>query len=538
MPRNVSRITPGKFFTHATHATLSPHTTLSTASMQARPCVRVAIMDGGNRVAAVRLAWGIAALAVAVAGLASLWALVASPLVGASEVAQAVTQAATQAEGKQAIDKPAVPGAAGAARGTVAAGAAGAATDRDLREWTRGQLESLVAVYRDFHANPELSLQEKTTAERLAKLWRESGLEVTTGVGGHGVVGLLRNGSGPTVMFRTDLDALPVVERTELAYASKVKVKDAAGAEVGVMHACGHDIHITSLVGVARYLAARKDRWKGTAMFIGQPAEERVLGAQAMLADGLFTRFPKPDFAIAQHVDSALAAGHVGLRAGYSLANTDSVDIVVKGKGGHGAYPHTTVDPIVQAAELIMALQTIVSREVQPTEPAVITVGSIHGGTKHNIIGDTCHLQLTVRSYSDQVREQLLKAIERKAKAVAAGARAPEPTISVTDGTPALFNDGKLTARIEGVFRKTFGDDRVVPAEQSMGGEDFSRYGKAGVPILMFRLGAVEAKRLDRYKELGQDPPSLHSALFYPDAEPTLETGVVAMAAAALELLR
>ncbi len=536
MPRNASRIAPGKSLA---------------------PVARAALAEYSDRALAVRIAWAIAALALAVAGLAGLWLLYAAPTVNASESSPADAvpteqpSAASATDNKPAVNKPAVnepavnkPAVNALAVNALAAEKAAVekpaapAGDSDVRKWTRGELEALVAIYRDFHAHPELSLQEKTTAERLAKLWREAGLDVTIGVGGHGVVGLLRNGAGPTVMLRTDLDALPVVERTELAYASKVKVKDASGAEVGVMHACGHDIHITSLVGVARYLATRRDRWKGTAMFIGQPAEERVLGAQAMLADGLFTRFPKPDYALAQHVDSALAAGQVGIRAGYSLANTDSVDIIVKGKGGHGAYPHTTVDPIVQAAELIMALQTIVSREVQPTEPAVITVGSIHGGTKHNIIGDSCHLQLTVRSYSDQVREQLLKAIERKAKAVAAGARAPEPTISVTDGTPALFNDGKLAARIEGVFRQTFGSERVVPAEQSMGGEDFSRYGKAGVPILMFRLGAVEAKRLDRYKELGQDPPSLHSALFYPDAEPTLETGVVAMASAALELLK
>lgn len=422
--------------------------------------------------------------------------------------------------------------------GRMSATAAAAEPHDGIRSWTRGQLESLITVYRDFHAHPELSLHEKTTAERLAKLWREVGFEVTTGVGGHGVVAIMKNGSGPTVMLRTDLDALPVVEQTGLAYASQVKVPDASGVDVGVMHACGHDIHITTLVGVAQYLATHKSQWKGTAMLIGQPAEERVLGAQAMLDDGLFKRFPKPDYALAQHVDAALAAGHVGVRAGFSLANTDSVDITVKGKGGHGAYPHTTVDPIVQAAELIMALQTIVSREIKPTDPAVITVGSIHGGTKHNIIGDACHLQLTVRSYSDEVRSQLLKAIERKAKAVAAGARAPEPTIKVTEGTPALYNDDKLSARIDDVFRKSFGADKVSPAEQSMGGEDFSRFGKAGVPILMFRLGAVEAKRLDRYKELGQDPPSLHSALFYPDAEPTLETGIVAMTLAVLELMK
>ncbi|MFO0868805.1 MAG: amidohydrolase [Pirellulales bacterium] len=407
-----------------------------------------------------------------------------------------------------------------------------------VTRWTRGQLAGLVEIYREFHAHPELSLHEKATAERLARLWKEAGYEVTTGVGGHGVVALLKNGPGPTVMLRTDLDALPVVEQTGLAYASQVKTVDASGAEVGVMHACGHDIHITSLVGVARFLAAHRSQWKGTIMLIGQPAEERVLGAQAMLDDGLFTRFPKPDFAIAQHVDAALPAGHLGIRAGYSLANTDSVDITVRGKGGHGAYPHTTVDPIVVAAELILALQTIVSREVKPTEPAVITVGSIHGGTKHNIIGDSCHLQLTVRSYSDEVRQQLLQAIERKAKAVALGARAPEPVIKVTEGTPALLNDDKLSARIEKVFRLAWGQERVVPAEQSMGGEDFSRFGKAGVPILMFRLGAVEARRLARYRELGQEPPSLHSALFYPDAEPTLETGVVALTLAVLELMK
>lgn len=406
-----------------------------------------------------------------------------------------------------------------------------------LRAWTRAELPKLVELYRQFHAQPELSLYEKETAARLAGEWKSAGFEITTGVGGHGVVAILKNGAGPTVMLRTDLDGLPVVEQTGLAYASKVKVKDAAGNEVGTMHACGHDIHITSLVATARYLAAHKNQWQGTLMLIGQPAEERVIGAKAMLDDGLFTRFPKPDVALAMHCDSALAAGAVGCRAGYALANSDSVDVTLYGKGGHGAYPHTTVDPIVQAAQFILALQTIVSREVKPTEPAVITVGSIHAGTKHNIIGDRCELQLTVRSYSDEVRAQLFKAIERKAKGIALSMGAPEPTIKVTDGTPALYNDDKLNARVEGVFRKIFGDKHVTLGEQSMGGEDFSRYGKAGVPVVMFRLGTIEAKRLDRMKELGQDPPSLHSPLFYPDAEPTLETGVVAMTAAVLDLM-
>ena len=423
---------------------------------------------------------------------------------------------------------------------TMGAGSTRAAdpTAEALQAWTKKELPALVELYREFHMTPELSLYEKETAARVAAQWKAAGFEVTTGIGGHGVVAILKNGPGPTVMLRTDLDALPVIEQTNLVYSSKVKVKDSAGAEVGVMHACGHDIHITTLIGVARYLSTNKDRWRGTLMLIGQPAEERVLGAKMMLDDGLFTKFPKPDYAIAAHVDAALAAGQVGVRAGYSLANSDSIDITVRGKGGHGAYPHTTVDPIVQAAQLIVALQTIVSREVKPTEPSVITVGSIHGGTKHNIIGDNCHLQLTVRSYSDEVRDQLFKAIERKAKGIAMSCNAPEPIIKVTDGTPALYNDDKLAARVDGVFRRTLGAENVTLAEQSLGGEDFSRYGRAGVPIVMFRLGAVEAKRLARYKELGQDPPSLHSALFYPDAEPTLTTGVVAMGAAVLDLMK
>jgi hippurate hydrolase len=328
------------------------------------------------------------------------------------------------------------------------------------------------------------------------------------------------------------------VEQTDLAFASKVRVKNQEGVEVGVMHACGHDVHMTNLVGVARYLAAHQDRWSGTLMLVGQPAEERGAGARAMLKDGLFERFPKPDFALALHVDAMLAAGHVGYRTGYSLANVDSVDITIHGKGGHGAYPHATIDPVVQAAQLVLSLQTIVSREIKPIEPAVVTVGSIHGGTKHNVIGDTCHLQLTVRSYSEDIRQQLLAAIKRKAKAVALGAAAPEPTITVAEGTPSLWNDDALAERIVPVFRRVLGDDRVVLAEPSMGGEDFSRYGRAGVPIMMFRLGAVDRRRLERFEQLGQQPPSLHSPFFYPDVEQTLITGVTAMSSAALELLQ
>ncbi len=404
--------------------------------------------------------------------------------------------------------------------------------------WVKENLDDLVQLYRHFHSHPEISFEEKNTAARLAAELKAVGAEVTTQVGGHGVVALVKNGEGPTLMLRTDLDALPVTEQTGLVYASKVTVQNSDGRETGVMHACGHDVHITNLIGVARYLAANKDRWQGTVMLIGQPAEERGAGARAMLDDGLFERFPKPDFAVALHVDSTLATGRVGYRAGYALANVDSVDITVRGKGGHGAYPHTTVDPIVQAAQLVLSLQTIVSREVKPIEPAVVTVGSIHGGTKHNIIGDTCHLQLTVRSYSDEVRKQLLDAIVRKTKAVASGADAPEPVVEISEGTPSLNNSEELAARLAPVFRRLLGDENVVQSEPSMGGEDFSHYGRAGVPILMYRLGAVDQKRLDRYKQLDQPPPSLHSPIFYPDVDEALITGVTTMSGAVLELLK
>ena len=285
-------------------------------------------------------------------------------------------------------------------------------------EWATHHMSELIEIYRDFHRHPELSRQEEQTAARVAKLWKEAGIEVHTGIGGHGLVGLIKNGPGPTLMLRTDLDALTVVENTNLVYASKVKVKNTDGTTAGVMHACGYDIHMTDLVGVAQYLTTHKDDWSGTVMLVGQPAEERGEGARRMLDDGLFTRFPKPDMALALHVDATLETGKVGYRAGFSLANVDSVDITMHGRGGHGAAPHTTIDPIVQAAQLIMALQTLVSRELNPIDPGVVTVGSIHGGTKHNVIPDSCHMQLTVRSFSDEVRRKLLDGIRRKAIAI------------------------------------------------------------------------------------------------------------------------
>lgn len=403
--------------------------------------------------------------------------------------------------------------------------------------WAKAHMDEIGELYRHFHSHPELSFLEKETAARLAKELKAVGCEVTENVGGTGVVGIMKNGDGKTVLVRTDLDALPVTEQTGLAYASKVKV-ELDDVETGVMHACGHDIHITNLIAAARWFAANKDHWKGTLIFLGQPAEERGSGAKKMLDDGLFTRFPKPDYCLALHCDSELATGKVGIRGGYALANVDSVDVTLIGKGGHGAYPHATIDPIVMAAQFVLALQTIVSREIKPIEPCVITVGSIHGGTKHNIIGNDCHLQLTVRSYSDEVRQQLHDAIVRKAKAVAVGAGASEPKIVFSEGTPAMFNDEKLATRVREVFVKQFGNENIDDPEPSMGGEDFSQYGRAGVPILMFRLGTIEPARLARMKQLGQTPPSLHSPLYYPDPEPTLITGLQATVAATLELLQ
>ena len=414
-----------------------------------------------------------------------------------------------------------------------------AAADADIpvSAWVDQQMPALLETYRWLHSSPEVSFEEEQTAKFVASAWGDCGFEMTTGVGGHGIVGILNNGDGPVVMLRTDLDALPVTEQTPLPFASTVTTQREGGGVTGVMHACGHDVHMTNLIGVASFLAQHTSIWSGTLMLVGQPAEERGAGAKAMLEDGLFRRFPKPDYAVALHVHHEIAAGTVALMPGYALANVDSVDITVKGRGGHGSAPHTTIDPVIQAAELVVALQTIVSREVKPIDPAVVTVGSIHGGTKHNIIGNDCKLQLTVRSYSEEVRRKVLAAIKRKAVAVAAGYNAPEPDIQVSEGTPSLKNDAKLTERLREIFVDRIGADSVKEDEPSMGGEDFSRYGREGVPILMYRLGSVSQRRLDRFKKMEIPPPSLHSASYYPDIEPTLRTGIQTMTAAAIELL-
>ncbi|QOV87728.1 amidohydrolase [Humisphaera borealis] len=413
-----------------------------------------------------------------------------------------------------------------------------------LRPIVDRETPALEKLYQSFHASPELSLHEKETAHRLAENLKGTGFEVTTGVGGHGVVAVLKNGPGKTLLIRADLDALPVREESKAAYASTVTEKDPQGRTVPVMHACGHDIHMTVLVGTAKALVATKDRWSGTLVLIGQPAEEIGHGAAAMLSDGLYTRFPRPDIGLALHVDAELEAGKVGWVAGFSTANVDSVDIVVRGVGGHGAQPQSTKDPVVIAAQIVLALQTIRSREVHPREPVVVTVGSIQGGTKHNIIPDSVTLQLTIRTYKDDVRAKVLAAVERISKGIAIAAGVPkelEPVVTLKDEfTPALYNSPELVQQVKGVFVRTFGEDNVVEREPTMGGEDFARYGKAEpkIPIFMFRLGSVPPAKMKAAREQGAALPSLHSSKYLPDSRPTLETGVTAMTAAALDLLK
>jgi len=417
-----------------------------------------------------------------------------------------------------------------------------------LRETVRSRVNqeypALFELYKHLHANPELSFHEEKTAARVADELKRAGYEVTTGVGGHGVVAVLKNGDGPTVLVRSDLDGLPVKEQTGLPYASTVTTKDDAGRDVSTMHACGHDVHMSCLVGVARVLKELKDHWQGTLVLIGQPAEERGGGARKMLADGLFTRFPNPDYCVALHDDSSLAAGAVGYTEGFALANVDSVDITVRGVGGHGAYPHSTKDPIVLASEIVLALQTIVSREIEPGEPAVVTVGSIHGGSKHNIIPDEVHLQLTLRSYTDAVRQQTIAAVKRITRGLAVAAGMPEdrmPIVTLEDDfTPATFNDPELTLRLAGVFKSWLGSDKVVRKKPVMGGEDFSEYGRTEhkIPICIFMVGAVSPEVVAESARTGKSLPSLHSPLFAPVPEPTLKTGVTAMTAAVLELMK
>ena len=406
------------------------------------------------------------------------------------------------------------------------------------------EYDSLFAFYKDLHLHPELAFHEERTSARIADELRKAGFEVTTRIGGDGVVGVLHNGSGRTVLVRMEMDALPVKEQTGLPYASSATCKDEAGNEIPMMHACGHDMNMTCAVGAARVLAQMKDKWSGTLIVIGQPAEERGGGARAMLANGLFQKFPVPDYCLALHDDAEIAAGTIGVVPGYAMANVDSVDITIHGVGGHGAYPHKTKDPVVLAAQIVLALQTVVSREIKPGEPAVVTVGSIHGGTRHNIIPDEVKLQLTLRSYTDAVREQTIEAIKRivRGQALAAGIpddRMPEVKV-IDDRTPATYNNPELTEKLAAVFTSWFGETNVIHRKPSMGGEDFSEFGRTEqrIPICDFQLGGVNPEVLEESQRTGKALPSLHSSQWAPLPKPTIQTGVTAMAAAVLSLMQ
>ncbi|HVL13390.1 MAG TPA: amidohydrolase [Gemmata sp.] len=403
-----------------------------------------------------------------------------------------------------------------------------------------GDMKQLVALYQHLHANPELSLEENRTAARLAEEMRGLGYAVTEKVGGTGVVAVLKNGDGPVVLIRTDMDGLPVTEQTGLPYASKVRTRDKSGNEVGVMHACGHDVHMTCWVGTARALAAAKDAWAGTVVFVAQPAEEIIAGARMMLDDGLYKRFPKPDYAIALHADPLNPAGVVSYAEGLSLAASDTIDVVVKGKGGHGAAPHLTVDPVVLSARIILELQTIVSREVNPIDPCVVTVGSIHGGTKHNIIPNEVRLQLTVRTTKTEVRDHVLKAIDRVVKTAAAGARAPEPEVKVNleQYTPPTLNDVALARRCGAVFREVLGAENVKPRQPVMGAEDFGRFSEGKTPIFMYFVGTVSREKYDAAQKPGATPlPGMHTDSYAPLPEPSIRTGVRTMTLAVMNLM-
>ena len=415
------------------------------------------------------------------------------------------------------------------------------------------ELPSLVSTYRALHAAPELSHHEDKTAALLAGQLRGFGYEVTEHVGkypkpewqGHGIVAVMKNGAGRTVLVRADMDALPVEEQTGLPYASHVHAKNDAGLDVGVMHACGHDIHVTTLIGTARVLAAMKDQWHGTLVLIGQPSEETIDGARAMLADGLYSRIPRPDYALALHDSSELETGKISYTPGYALASSTAVEVTIRGRGAHGSRPEVSKDPIVLAAEFILAIQTIVSRENSPFDPAVVTVGTIHGGTKGNIIPDEVHLQLTVRTYKDEVRQHILASLERIAKGVALAGGVPEdraPIVksSETEATPATYNDLALTAREAAALRKGLGPENVLEGAPVMGSEDFGLFGLEGhqIPTLMLRVGAIDADRIANSQKTGVPLPSLHSALFWPVPEPTIRTGVKAMTLAVMELMK
>ncbi|MEO1167167.1 MAG: amidohydrolase [Pseudomonadota bacterium] len=414
----------------------------------------------------------------------------------------------------------------------------------ELSDAIAADMPELMELYRHLHANPELSFQEDDTAAHLAAIAEELGFDVTTGVGGHGVVAVMENGDGPTLLLRADMDGLPVEEETGLPFASTVVATTDEGIESHVMHACAHDTHMTAWVGAVRQLVARRDQWSGTLVAILQPAEERGAGARMMLEDGLYERFPRPDYALTFHNAASAPAGTIGVVSGFAMANVDSVDIHVRGVGGHGAYPHTTRDPVVLGSRIVGALQTLVSREIDPQQPAVVTVGSFRAGSKHNIISDEAQLLLTVRSYTDEVREQLLSGIERIARAEGMVAGLPEELLPVVtrrdEYTPAVYNTPEMSGELMALWRGRFGEDRVLEGEPVMGGEDFSRYYRAdreNVQSVLFWVGGVPLDRWEAAQRGEIELPSLHSAHWAPDAETVVSTATEALVVATLDIL-
>ena len=418
-----------------------------------------------------------------------------------------------------------------------------AASADSLTDSVAQQLPDLMTVYRDLHQHPELSSEEVETAKKLAKKARDLGFQVTEQFGGTGVVAVLKNGPGPTVMIRADMDGLPVVEQTGLAFASIQTAMTEEGTETGIMHACAHDTHMTAWLGTAQQLVALKATWSGTLVMILQPAEERGRGARDMLKDGLYQRFPKPDYALAFHNSADLPAGVIGYTDGFTLANVDSVNIVVHGVGGHGAYPQATKDPIVLASRIVGALQTLVSRELDPQEPAVVTVGSFQSGSKHNIISNKATLLLTVRSYSDVTRQKLLDGISRIVRGEAMAAGLPEelmPEVDVQDEyTPATYNTPEMTQQMVGLFEQRFGQERVKAIKPSMAGEDFGRYYRAdnSIQSLIFWVGGVPATQWQQAQEKGTKLPSLHSPFWAPEADKVIATATEALTSATLQLM-
>ncbi|QQM63594.1 amidohydrolase [Pseudoalteromonas sp. LC2018020214] len=404
-------------------------------------------------------------------------------------------------------------------------------------------MPAIEKFYLDLHQSPELSYHEQKTGKKVADRLTQLGFKVTSNVGGFGVVGIYKNGEGPTVMIRTDTDGLPIIEQTGKSYASKVKVIDEHGAKVGVMHGCGHDIHMSSFIGTAEQLIAHKKQWQGTLMMVAQPAEEVGGGAKAMLSEGLFSKYAKPDHIIALHVSASVPAGKVSMKNEYTMASVDSVDITIKGKGGHGAYPHTTIDPVVIAARTVLALQTITSRELSPLEPSVITVGSIHGGSKHNVISDEVKLQLTLRSYNPDVRSAQIAAIKRITAGIAQSAGLNEsnyPVIYVheDESIPSTYNNPAQTDIVRNSIASAIGDTNVLETQAVMAGEDFGLYGRTdeNIPITLFWLGGVNQAQYADSIKTGEVLPSLHSSKFAPDYKVAIPTGIKAMSNAAVAL--